>query len=393
MNTILFDGVGHLQLQPLTFTKPVAQLRVGILTLQDKWTKHLGEEVGVRTKDYLTAKFEGQDAEVSLGILAGLLPTEDLVDTIKALKKGELLVSNDVLLAIKPMPASDANMEKVLKGSTVVKYDLDVDIIQFPWDIFKFNGQEICNDYVLLTDERESAELDETNIVKGEDVFIEEGADVSCAILNSENGPIYIGRDAVVMEGAVIRGPFALCDHATIKMGAKMYGDTTVGPHSKVGGEIGNSVIQGYSNKGHDGYLGNSVIGEWCNLGADTNTSNLKNNYGEVKAWSYKEEAVIPTGLQFCGLIMGDHSKSSINTMFNTGTVVGTCANVFDAGFPDKHIPSFSWGGKGGYVQFKLDKSIEVAARVMERRDIELTEEDEKIFTHLSNESAKYFTK
>lgn len=386
MSIVLFDGAGHKNLQPLTFTRPVAHLRVGILTIQEKWNNYLSQDVGVRTKDYLNGKFHGQDAEVELGINAGLLPTEDLVETILALKKDQILMKNGEVLAIKPLPNSDANMPKILKGSLVLEYDVDVDIVRRPWDIFKLNGSELINDFALLTKERTSEPLHESNTLIGEEeaVFIEEGAEVFAAILNTTEGPIYIGKDAVIMEGAMIRGGLALCDHATIKMGAKIYGPTTIGPHSKVGGEVGNSVIIGYSNKGHDGYLGNSVIGEWCNLGADTNTSNLKNNYSEVRVWSYAEGEAIPSGEQFCGLIMGDHSKSSINTMFNTGTVVGVCANVFDGGFPPKHVPSFSWGGQSKIETFKLEKAYEVAERVMSRRSIDFTDEDKGILKHIS---------
>jgi UDP-N-acetylglucosamine diphosphorylase/glucosamine-1-phosphate N-acetyltransferase len=386
MSIVLFDGAGHKNLQPLTFTRPVAHLRVGILTIQEKWNKYLSQEVGIRTKDYLNEKFEGQDGEAELGINAGLLPTQDLAETILDLKKDQILMKNGEVLAIKPLPSSGANMQKILKGSLLLEYDMDVEIVRRPWDIFKLNGEEIAKDFAVLTHERESQPLHESNTLIGEeeDIFIEEGAEVFAAIFNTTEGLIYIGKDAVIMEGAMIRGGLALCNHATIKMGAKIYGPTTIGPHCKVGGEVGNSVIIGYSNKGHDGYLGNSVIGEWCNLGADTNTSNLKNNYSEVRVWSYNEEEAIPSGQQFCGLIMGDHSKSSINTMFNTGTVVGVCANVFDGGFPPKHVPSFSWGGKDSIEKFKLEKAYEVAERVMSRRSIEFTDADKEILKHIS---------
>ena len=386
MSIVLFDGAGHKNLQPLTFTRPVAYLRIGILTIQEKWNKYLNQECSVRTKDYLTQKFNGLDTESELGINAGLLPTPDLAETILDLKNNQILMKNGEVLAIKPLPSSDANMEKILKGSLLLEYDLEVEIVRRPWDIFKLNGSELEKDFSILTNERESEPLHESNTLIGdeEDVFIEEGAVVHAAILNTLEGPIYIGKDAEIMEGAMIRGSFALCDNATVKMGAKIYGPTTIGPHSKVGGEVGNSVIQGFSNKGHDGYVGNSVIGEWCNLGADTNTSNLKNNYSEVRVWSYNEEEAIPSGEQFCGLIMGDHSKSSINTMFNTGTVVGVCANVFDGGFPPKHVPSFSWGGKDAIEKFKLEKAYEVAERVMSRRKIEFTSEDKAILKHIS---------
>lgn len=381
MTTVLFDGLGHTSLQPLTLTRPVSYLRVGILTIKEKWEKRLGKEIGVRTKDYLAPKFNGNEGQVSLGIMAGLLPTDDLVDTIKELKDGQILMKDGEVLALRPFPAAGANMEKALKGSTMLEYDQEISIVKRPWDIFRLNGQELELDYVLLTEGRESQPLHESNTLIGdeENLFIEEGAEVLASILNVQEGPIYIGKDSEIQEGSLIRGGFALCEHGVVKMGAKIYGPTTIGPFSKVGGEIGNSVILGYSNKGHDGYLGNSVLGEWCNLGADTNTSNLKNNYSNVRSYSYLENDYVETGLQFCGLIMGDHSKSSINSMFNTGTVVGVCANIFDGGFPAKHVPSFSWGGKDGFEKFKLEKAFEVAEKVMSRRGIELTTEDRKI--------------
>src|SRR5690606_24924204 len=247
------------------------------------------------------------------------------------------------------------------------------------------------DDFELLTDGRRSQPIPATNnIINGQNIFIEEGAKLEFVTLNASFGPIYIGKDAEIMEGSIIRGPFALCEHATVKLGAKIYGPTTVGPHSKVGGEVNNSVIFGYSNKGHDGFMGNSVLGEWCNLGADTNNSNLKNNYAEVRLWDYNTESFARTGLQFCGLMMGDHSKCGINTMFNTGTVVGVSANIFGSGFPRNFIPSYSWGGAAGMTTFKTDKAFEVAREVMKRRNLEFTEQDEKIMEHVFEITAKY---
>ncbi len=385
MNIVLFDGIGHKNLLPLTFTRPVAHLRVGILTIEEKWNYYLNQSCNIRTKDYLQVKFKSADDAQDLGINATVLPTFDLAETILDLKDNQILMKKGQVIAIKPMPKADANLEKELKGALVLEYDLDVNFINRPWDIFLQNGLEIEKDFSILTEGKTSAELHESNILIGDEehLFIEEGTQIYASTLNTLEGPIYIGKNAEIMEGSMIRGSFALCENATVKMGAKIYGPTTIGPHSKVGGEIGNSVIIGYSNKGHDGYLGNSVLGEWCNLGADTNTSNLKNNYSEVKVWSYNENDYIESGQQFCGLIMGDHSKSSINTMFNTGTVVGVCANVFDGGFPPKHIPSFSWGGKENLEDFRLDKAFEVAEKVMARRKVAFTEEDKNILTFI----------
>ena len=262
--------------------------------------------------------------------------------------------------------------------------------LNHPWDIFRLNGEVLQSDFVRLTDGKTSAKLNDTNVLIGDEIFLEEGVAVNGAILNADKGPIYLGKDAEIMEGVTIRGPFSLGDHAVVKMGAKIYGPTTIGPYCKVGGEISNSILQAYSNKGHDGFLGNSVIGEWCNLGADTNSSNLKNNYGEVRVWDYEEAKSISTGLQFCGLIMGDHSKSGINTMFNTGTVVGVCANIFGAQFPPKFIPSFLWGGSGQWDLFKMEKAIEVAEKMMSRRQVTFSSEDEKIFQEILRLSQSY---
>lgn len=390
MNIVLFDGIAHQQLLPLTYTKPVAELRVGIFTIQEKWSYYLKEEVGVRTKDYLSAKFNGFEEEAKIGIFAGLLPDADVIDTIKNLAPNQLLMHEGNVIAISPLPATGENMEEALAKMTVLNYEADLNIINRPWDIFKLNGEELEKDFEIVKEEKEPEEIDDSNTVIGNRVFIEQGAKVYCSTLNSTTGPIYIAKDAEVMEGCLIRGGFALLEHAVLKMGAKIYGPTTFGPYCKVGGEVGNSVIQGYSNKGHDGYMGNSVIGEWCNLGADTNTSNLKNNYGNVKVWSYKEEASIDSEEQFCGLIMGDHSKCGINTMFNTGTVVGAFANIYGGDFPDKHIPSFAWGGAAGFTTYKLEKAFEVAEKVMERRSIDLSDTDKAILKTVFDNTEKF---
>jgi len=270
----------------------------------------------------------------------------------------------------------------------VIQYAYDVFTVQHTWDIFSKNERAIKEDFELLTKDRQSQPIPESNnVIAPENVFLEAGAKLEFTTLNASGGPIYIGKNAEIMEGSLVRGPFAICEHATIKMGAKIYGGTTVGPHSKVGGEVNNSVVFGYSNKGHDGFIGNTVIGEWCNLGADTNTSNLKNNYAPVRLWSYETEGFAKTGLQFCGLMMGDHSKCGINTMFNTGTVVGVNANVFGSGFPRNFVPSYSWGGSNGFTTYRTNKAFEVAKVVMARRTLELTMLDEKILEHIFEET------
>jgi UDP-N-acetylglucosamine diphosphorylase/glucosamine-1-phosphate N-acetyltransferase len=390
MDVILFDGAAHQSLWPLTATKPVAKLRIGIFTIEEKWNYYLGATTGVRTKEYLNEKFNAIDDQSNLGIYAGVLPTLQLVKSIKSLPKGQILMKEGQVVALSPMPSSDANMEEVLSGMKMIEFPGELTFLEYPWDIFTHNHNEIVNDFEIVKATKESIQLDETNKVIGSQLFVEKGAKVSCATINTMEGPVFIGKGAEVLEGSLIRGSLALCEGAVLKMGAKIYGGTTIGPYSKVGGEVGNSVIQGYSNKGHDGYLGNSVLGEWCNLGADTNTSNLKNNYGEVKAWDYKEKEIINTGLQFCGLIMGDHSKSGINTMFNTGTVVGVCSNIFGGGFPSKFIPSYSWGGADGFETYKIEKAFDVAEKVMERRSIEFTKKDKELLEYLFDLTAEY---
>lgn len=390
MDIILFDGSAHQSLWPLTATKPVVKLRVGILTLEEKWNHYLDTTVSIRTKEYLNASFNANLSPASIGIYAGVLPTQNFIKKIKTLPKGQILMKDGKVLAISPMPSADANMEEALSGMKIVEFTDSLDYIEKPWDIFTHNHNEIVKDFEIIKSLRESESIDETNRVIGNQLFVEKGAKVSCAIINTLDGPVYIGKNAQVLEGTLIKGSLALCESAVLKMGAKIYGGTTIGPYSKVGGEVGNSVIQGYTNKGHDGYLGNSVLGEWCNLGADTNTSNLKNNYSNVKVWDYSLEDMNDTGLQFCGLIMGDHSKSGINTMFNTGTVVGVCANVFGGGFPQKFIPSYSWGGADGFDTFRIDKAYEVAEKVMKRRNIELTDNDKNILKNIFDLTSKF---
>lgn len=385
MNYILFDDNRWQDLRPLTLTRPVADIRIGILTIKEKWEKYLGDSCSYKTQKYLEGKFKITLAEDNILINGGILPTPDLVERIKSMQPNEALCKNGTLIAIRVSGGyaavfDEESLDTVVNNEYVGEY---LEIL-FPWDIFTYNGPAIIADFALITAGRTSQPLGDTNrALCPENIFIEEGAVVQFAILNASTGPIYIGKDAEIMENSVVRGPFALCEHAGLKLATKIYGPTTVGPHSRVGGEVNNSVIQAYSNKGHDGFLGNSVIGEWCNLGADTNNSNLKNNYGKVKMWSYTKRHMVDTGLQFCGLIMGDHSKCAINTSFNTGTVVGVCANIFGAGFPRNFIPSFSWGGANGLTTFILPKAYEVAERVMSRRAMMLSNDDRIILEHV----------
>ncbi len=387
MNYILFDDASRTQLLPFTLMRPVADIRIGILSIRTKWELYLGTKTSSKTTKYLREKFPIITSENMILINGSVLPSQDLVNSVMNLATHESLYSENILLARRiniedieaPLNPDEEKFSKVLFDHPIIK-------IYFPWDIFSKNATAIKSDFEILTKGKTSKRLNPSNTKTGKnEIFIEGGAKVNGAILNTENGPIYIGNDAEVMEGCLIRGPFALCDNATLKMGAKIYGPTTIGPYSKVGGELNNVVIFGCTNKAHDGFVGNSVIGEWCNLGADTNSSNLKNTYEEVRVWSYAKERFIKTGLQFCGLIMGDHSKCGINTMFNTGTVVGVSANIFGPGFQRNFIKSFSWGGTHGITEYNIDKAIMVARAVFERRKMGFTDPDEKIFRHIHN--------
>ncbi len=388
MNYILFDGNVRNQLLPFTFTRPVADIRIGILTIREKWEHLLGFTTTTVTEDYLSEKYPFLELEKNILINASFLPSENLVNIIKGLEENQAVFFDGEPIAFYTTEGQEVDFESF----NIIQYTHDdVLRIEHSWDIFSKNGEAIKRDFEMLTKGRKSQPIPKTVWTKNpENIFIEEGAIIEFCTLNASEGPIYIGKDAEIMEGALVRGPFALCEHATLKMGAKIYSNTTIGPHSKVGGEVNNSVIFGYSNKGHDGFLGNSVLGEWCNLGADTNNSNLKNNYAEVRLWDYETEGFSRTGLQFCGLMMGDHSKCGINTMFNTGTVVGVSANIFGSGFPRNFVPSFSWGGSGGFTTYKTDKAFEVAKVVMSRRNIEFSEVDAKILEHVFEETSKW---
>ncbi|MBQ4804110.1 GlmU family protein [Aquimarina sp. MMG015] len=384
MNYILFDGASRNSLLPFTYTRPVADIRIGILTIREKWEKHLGYATSTITEDYLSEKYPMVELEENVMINASFLPTENLVRMVSNLEPDQAIFYDDEPIAFYAKEDQEVDFDVY----EVIQYNYDVFTVKYTWDIFSKNERAIKEDFDLLTKDRESQAIPESNnVIAPEKVFLEEGAKLEFTTLNATAGPIYIGKDAEIMEGSLIRGPFVLCDHATVKMGAKIYGGTTIGPHSKIGGEVSNSVVFGYSNKGHDGFIGNTVLGEWCNLGADTNTSNLKNNYAPVRLWSYETEGFAKTGLQFCGLMMGDHSKCGINTMFNTGTVVGVNANVFGSGFPRNFVPSYSWGGSSGFTTYLTKKAFEVAKVVMARRKIELTEVDQKILEHIFEET------
>ena len=380
MKIQLVDGKHRDHLLPLTYTRPVAQLRCGILTIAEKYQKR-GFEVGYETEDYLQEKFPSVQHDILVS--GSVCPTNSFIDAITSLTEGQALIQDDQLLAFKGANWADTPTE-------IFPFNDVLNLIIRPWDIWTKNAAEMNIDFDVLTKDRFSAPIDSSNTVFGDRIFLEEGARVKASILNATSGPIYLARNAEVMEGSIVRGGLALGAHSALKLGTKVYGATTLGPHCKVGGEINNSVILGYSNKGHDGFLGNSAIGEWCNLGADTNNSNLKNNYDEVKAWSYVDGRFSKTGEQFCGLIMGDHSKSGINTMFNTGTVVGVSANVYGAGFPRNFIPSFTWGGPQGTTEYMIKKALDTANRMMQRRGLQVDDVERTILEKVYADSAKY---
>ncbi|WP_300977855.1 GlmU family protein [Flavobacterium sp.] len=388
MNYILFDGPARNALLPFTFTRPVADILVGIMTIRQKWELHLGSTTTTLTEEYLSDKYPMVELEGNVMINASFLPNAVLAELVSNLQPNQAIFKKDEIIAF----YTSENQEEVnFDTYEIFEYNNDCITIENTWDIFSKNDTAIREDFEFITQNRQSQPIPiSVNVIASENVFIEEGAKLEYVTLNASKGPIYIGKDSEIMEGAVIRGPFALCEKAQVKMGAKVYGATTVGPASRIGGEVKNSVLFANSNKGHEGYLGDSVLGEWCNIGADSNNSNLKNNYEEVRLWSYQTEGFAKTGLQFCGLMMGDHSKCGINTMFNTGTVVGVSANIFGSGFPRNFVPSFSWGGASGFTTYLTKKAFETARLVMARRNIVFDEKEAAILEHVFDVTKKY---
>lgn len=388
MSYILFDDVARKSLKPFTYIRPVCDIRIGILTIREKWEKYLGETTSTLTEDYLSNKFPIIFADSMTLINGSVCPTPKLVQAVKNLSVNQVLVCNDNIIAM-----SKTREDFISEGDDIEKIEVEEDFIKLNnvWDIYVYNDRAIREDFELITKGRKSQTLSSTNkLINPENIFIEEGASIEYATLNAKNGPIYIGKNAEIMEGAVVRGPFAMGEHSVLKLNAKIYGGTTIGPYAKVGGELDSVVIFGYSNKAHDGFIGHSVIGEWCNLGADTNASNLKNTYDEVRLYDIEKSTFVPTGQVFCGTIFGDHSKCGINVMFNTGTVVGISSNIYGAGYQRNFIPSFAWGGTNtGLKLYQLDKAIEVNERMMQRRGLVMSEEDKKILQHIFNQTLK----
>ena len=385
MNIILFDNKRE-DFYPLSLTRPIAEFRLGVLTIKEKWGNYF-DSVSIFSNDYLAEKFNPIIKEDNIWINSQLLPSKDIVTEIKSLRVGEVLKKESIILAFRNNEFSSDELNNVESNS-------DFSFLSSITDIFSLNEEEIIADIALMNLQNNMKSLDEitdSNIKSGKfPVYVEEGATIENCYINTSEGPVYIGKNAHIMQGSMLRGPFAICENSVVKMGAKIYGGTTIGPFCKVGGEINNSVFFGYSSKAHDGFLGNSIIGQWCNLGADTNNSNLKNNYDHVKIWNYGSESFLQTGLQFCGLIMGDHSKCGINTMFNTGTVVGVGANIFGSGFPRNFIPSFSWGGSSGFIIHKLEKFFSTAEKVMKRRSIPFTDIDKQVLLEVYNMTKRY---
>lgn len=388
MNYILFDGTVREALLPFTFTRPVAEIRIGILTIREKWEKYLGSTTTTVTEEYLSEKYPMVEMEENVMINASFLPNDILSEMIHNLEKNQAIFKEDEVIAFF---TNDTQDEIDFDTYEIIDYNEECLRVENTWDIFAKNDEALREDFELITEGRTSQPIPKSvNVISPENIFIEEGAKLEFVTLNASTGPIYIGKNAEIMEGSVIRGPFALCEFGRVKLASKVYGATTVGPHSVIGGEVNNSVLFSYSNKGHDGFLGNSVLGEWCNIGADSNNSNLKNNYEEVRLWSYETEGFAKTGLQFCGLMMGDHSKCGINTMFNTGTVIGVSTNIFGSGFPRNFVPSFSWGGASGFTTYLTSKAFQTAKIVMARRQVDFSDEDAKILEHVFEETKKY---
>ena len=388
MNYILFDGPARNALLPFTFTRPVADILIGIIPIRQKWERYLGSTITTLTEEYLSEKYPMVELEENVMINASFLPNEILAEMVSNLEPNQAIFKGDEVIAFY---TNDSQEEVDFDSYEILEYTEDCITVKNTWDIFSKNDAALRADFELVTQDRKSQPIPKSvNVIAPENIFIEEGATLEFVTLNAATGPIYIGKNTEIMEGSVIRGPFALCEGAGVKLATKVYGATTVGPYSKIGGEVNNSVLFGYSNKGHDGFLGNSVLGEWCNIGADSNNSNLKNNYEEVRLWSYETEGFVKTGLQFCGLMMGDHSKCGINTMFNTGTVVGVSANIFGSGFPRNFVPSFSWGGAAGFTTYTTSKAFATAKLVMSRRNVDFDEKEQAILEHVFEITKKW---
>ena len=392
MNYILFGDQTRNHLLPFTFTRPVADIRIGILTIRQKWEKMLNTKTSSLTEEYLSLKYPVVKEADNILINSSIIPNAKLVEELHQLTPNQTLITGDTIIGLRLKSEDIDNLDwELIDGISPLNTSSEVIKVTYLSDLIHLNDSLLRFDFELITSGRKSAPIPDTATVSNpENIFIEQGAIIEHAIINASEGPVYIGRDTQIMDGAIVRGPVALCDNAKIRVGAKVYGPTTIGPHCKIGGEVSHSILFGFSNKAHDGFLGHSVIGEWCNLGADTNTSNLKNNYEPVRLWDYQENSFVKTDLLFCGTFMGDHSKCGINTMFNTGTVVGVGANIFGAGFMRNFIPSFSWGSVSGFSIHDIEKAVDVARRVYERRDMEFNNVEENIIRFIYDQTLTY---
>jgi UDP-N-acetylglucosamine diphosphorylase/glucosamine-1-phosphate N-acetyltransferase len=392
MNYILFGDQTRNHLLPFTFTRPIADIRLGILTIREKWERFLNAKTSTLTEQYLNLKYPLVKEADNILINSSILPNETIVEELQRLAPNQTLITGETIITLRLKAEDIDNLDwEVIDSITPMKTASTPQKVNYLWDLIQMNDAALMTDFELITKGRRSQPIPDTaRVIAPERVFIEEGAVLEHVIVNASEGPVYIGKNAKIMDGSIIRGPLAVCNDSSIRMGAKIYGGTTIGPFCKVGGEVSHSIIFGYTNKAHDGFLGHSVIGEWCNLGADTNTSNLKNSYENVRLWDYQEESFVKTELQFCGTFMGDHSKCGINTMFNTGTVVGVGAQVFGAGFMRNFIPSFSWGSVAGFSVHSIDKSLDIAKRVYARRNLEFTKTDENILRHVYDLTLSY---
>lgn len=386
-NIILFDDESREQMLPLSYTRPVSEMRTGIYTIRERWEKLLNAPASYITSDYLNERFPMVLEDDNIVINGAVMPNDRIVRLIEQLEPNEALMNNGVLIAARLNRTQFENLfrdESIEEISGLDLSDTPFIHLAYPWDLFLYLRATIEYDFQLVTRGRTSQVIPPHNqVIAVDNIFVEEGAQITCAILNAQSGPIYIGKNAQVMEGAVIRGPVTIGEGTIVKMGAKIYGPTAIGPDCRIGGEIKEVVMFGHSNKAHDGYLGNSIIGEWCNLGAGTSVSNLKNNYSNVRMWDFTSQTMRDTGLQYLGTVMGDHSKTGIQTMFNTGTIVGVATNIFGGGFPPKVIPSFSWGGSSGLTTYRLEDALETAQKVITRRNIEFSKEDANILRHV----------
>ena len=388
MNKIIFteEFCQPENLFPFTLTRQLQDIRIGILSIREKWERMLGmisydkKEDDYKDLDRSIHLSDIADDDTCFMIHGNVLPTPQLIKKVKQLKDGEFISVKGNAGIVFRFTTKEITGKHKVKINRAIDFDGVVKSIQFPWDIFQLNDYALRQDFSLMKGKRISLPISKTNkVINASQIFIEKGAKVEHSIINASTGPVYIGKNAEVMEGCIIRGPVSLGDNACLKMGAKVYGATTIGPSSVCGGEIKNAVVFGYSNKAHDGYLGDSVIGEWCNLGAGTTNSNLKNNASEIKVWTPGGERSVG---QKCGVMMGDYTKTSINTSINTGTVTGVCCNIFGTGLSPKYIPSFSWGSDG-VKRYDFEKALQDIDDWKKLKGQSLGDNERKILNHI----------